>query len=90
MSPYAISAPNADFDGDALYLASIKEMGLVLDFMKIHPMATLLGGEGLGLTSSVRMSDEMSIAMHGYFTNEDTLDIDAYNRKWKEALTKVG
>lgn len=64
-------------------------MGLVLDFMKIHPMATLLGGEGLGLTSSVRMSDEMSIAMHGYFTNEDTLDIDAYNQKWKEALTKV-
>lgn len=80
MAPESISAPNADFDGDSLYLANIKEQAAVIDFLKIHPMATLLGGEGDALSSTVHMSDEMSIAMHGWVTNNGTLDIDKYWR----------
>ena len=78
MSPMSISAPNADFDGDALYLMSVKEMASVVDFLKIHPMSTLLGGEGDGLSATIKMPDEMSVACHGYFTDQDTLDIEKY------------
>ena len=80
MSPFSLSAPNADFDGDALYLSSLKEMGSVIDFLKIHPAVTLLGGTGDALSSTVHMSDEMAIASHSYFTDDDTLDLDKY---WK-------
>lgn len=80
MSPFAISAPNADFDGDALYMVAIKEMASVFDYLKIHPMSTLLGGEGDGLSNTVHMSDEMSVACHAYFTGDGELDIDKYYR----------
>ena len=78
MSPFSISAPNADFDGDQLYLVSIKECCAVMDFMKIHPMTTLLGGTGKALSNCVHMSDEMSVACHNYFTRSGTLDIEKY------------
>lgn len=78
MSPFAISAPNADFDGDQLYLASIKEACSVIDLMAIHPMTTLLGGTGKALSNMVHMSDEMSVSLHGYFTDEGKLDIESY------------
>ena len=86
MSPFSLSAPNADFDGDALYLSSIKEMGSVIDFLKIHPAMTLLGGTGEALSSTVHMSDEMAIASHSYFTDDDTLDLDKY---WKALHPEV-
>lgn len=56
-------------------------MGSVIDFLKIHPAVTLLGGTGDALSSTVHMSDEMAIASHSYFTDDDTLDLDKY---WKE------
>ena len=78
MAPESITAPNADFDGDSLYLFSIKEMAAVMDFMKIHPMTTLLVGEGEALCPCVKMIDEQAVAMHGYMTDDGELDIDKY------------
>ena len=78
MSPFSISCPNADFDGDSLYLASIKEAATVVDLMKIHPMSTLLGGVGDALSNTVKMSDEMTIAMQGFMTDCGNLDIETY------------
>ena len=56
---------------------------MVLDLMKIHPCATLLGGSGVALSNAVRMSDEMSIAMHGYFTDGGNLDLEKYYKRLK-------
>ena len=56
-------------------------MGSVIDFLKIHPAMTLLGGTGEALSSTVHMSDEMAIASHSYFTDDDQLDLDKY---WTE------
>lgn len=89
MSPFAISCPNADFDGDSLYLASIKEMCSVIDLMKIHPMATLLGGVGGSLSNTVHMSDEMAIASNQFFTDEGKLDIEAYYQEVQRLKKKV-
>lgn len=55
-------------------------MGSVIDFLKIHPAMTLLGGTGDALASVVHMSDEMSVGMHGYLTDGDTIDIEKYRQ----------
>ena len=57
----------------------------MVDFLKIHPMSTLLGGEGDGLSATIHMSDEMSVACHGFFTEQDTLDIEKYYQAIKAA-----
>ena len=84
MSPRSLSAPNADFDGDALYLLSIKEMVTVLDCMKIHPISTLLGGEGGKLYPAVKMTAEEAIAGHGWLIDGMTKSIAEY-RKMSES-----
>ena len=66
-------------------MLSIKEMATVIDMMAIHPSTTLLGGEGAGLSSTVHMSDEQAVAMHGYLTNNETLDIERYYQAIKHA-----
>ena len=90
MSPFSISCPNADFDGDSLYLASIKEAATVVDLMKIHPMATMLGGVGGSLSNTVHMSDEMAIACNQYFTDEGKLDIETYYQQVQKLKKKLG
>ncbi|MBO4735786.1 MAG: hypothetical protein J5614_05250 [Paludibacteraceae bacterium] len=80
MSPYSLSAPNADFDGDALYLLSIKEMATVLDCMKIHPIATLLGGDSGKLFPAVKMSSEMSIAANQWLHDGASKPISEYRK----------
>ena len=59
-------------------------MASVIDFLKIHPAVTLLGGTGEALSSTVHMSDEMAIASHSYFTDDDQLDLDKYWRALHE------
>lgn len=78
MSPFSIAAPNADFDGDSLYLASIKEACMVIDLLKIHPMTSMLGASGKALVNLVHMTDEMSVASHSYFTGCGNLPIEDY------------
>ena len=72
---------NADYDGDSLYLASLKECASVIDFLSIHPMTTLLGASGKALSNNVHMSDEMAIACQGFFTDNGNLDIESYYKQ---------
>lgn len=51
------------------------------DFMHIHPMTTLLGGEGDALSPCVKVIDEQIISMHGYMTDDGNLDIDKYYKE---------
>ena len=53
-------------------------MCMVIDLLKIHPMTTLLGAQGEALSNMVHMSDEMSVSMHGYLTDDGKLDIESY------------
>ena len=78
MTPRAIKAPNADYDGDSLYLASIKEACMVIDLLKIHPMTSMLAGSGKALANLVCMTDEMSISSHRYFTGNGEIPIEDY------------
>ena len=80
MTPFAISCPNADYDGDSLYLLSLKEMCTVLDCMKIHPIATLLGGKGGALSPSVTMSSEMAVMANNWLEHGMTKSISEYKK----------
>lgn len=53
-------------------------MATVIDMMKIHPATTLLGGQGDGLSATVRLIDEQACAYNNYCTNNGTLDIEEY------------
>ena len=53
----------------------------MIDMLKIHPMATLLGGEGTALSGNVKCVDEQAIASHNYFTEFGTLDIESYRKR---------
>lgn len=63
---------------DSLYLTSLKECATVIDMLKIHPISTLLSGEGDALSSTVHMSDEQSVALSSYLTDDGNLNIDKY------------
>lgn len=66
--------------GDSLYLLSIKEMATVLDCMKIHPISTLLGGEGGVLYPAVKMSSEMAVAANNWLIDGMTKDLSKYKK----------
>lgn len=71
---------NTRFDGDSLYLLSIKELALVHDCMKIHPIATMLGGEGGELYPSVKMVSEAAVAANEWLTDGVSKPISAYKK----------
>lgn len=68
------------YDGDSLYLLSIKEMCTVLDCMKIHPIATLLGGKGGALSPSVKMSSEMAVMANNWLEHGMTKSLSEYKK----------
>lgn len=61
----------------------------MIDLMKIHPMATLLGGVGGSLSNTVHMSDEMAVSFHGYVTNNGALDIESYYQQIEKLKKKL-
>ena len=72
------SSDRASIMGDQLYLLFIKEQALVPELMKLHPICTLLGGQGEGLDNAVKITSEQSIGMHRYLTEDDTIDVKKY------------
>ncbi len=60
--PSIIYAPNADFDGDCLYGSFLKEMDLIPEYMKIHPMMTMLGGREPGISGTVALIPQAIIS----------------------------
>ena len=72
------SSDRTSIMGDQLYLLFIKEQALVPELMKLHPICTLLGGQGEGLDNAVKITSEQSIGMHRYLTEDDTIDVKKY------------
>lgn len=66
--------------GDSLYLLCIKEMLTVIECMKIHPISTLLGGEGGELFPAVRISSEQSVAGNQWLHDGVRKPIEAYKK----------
>lgn len=72
ISPLIVTAPNADFDGDAQYLTPIKEMDTVPEFMNIHPSVAALGGNTPGISSDICITKQAAINLNCWLadTNE--------------------
>ena len=73
-SQLALTAPNADYDGDALYACAIKEMDEVEKFMSIHPSQTLLGGNNQEIQNSINPSLQNRIALDQFINDSDQFD----------------
>lgn len=61
-----LTAPNGDYDGDALYLSMIKEMDNVPYFLNMHPKSTMLTSETLEISSCVNIGDQCSCLMNNW------------------------
>lgn len=66
LSPRSCCAPNADFDGDEMYLIFIKEMGMVARFMNLHPMETMFSKNTLEVSSMVSMTNQSFVHWNGF------------------------
>ena len=64
MSPLVLSAPNADFDGDAMYGIIIREMKEVEHFLTLHPSTTLLGEDTMVIGSAVNITVQQRLCLH--------------------------
>lgn len=54
---------NADFDGDEIYMCSIKESGMVLDMQGIHPSTCMIGANELQLTGDIDITIQQHVAL---------------------------
>lgn len=70
-SPLVLSAPNADFDGDAMYGSFLKEMDEVPKYYPIHPKTTMLGEDTLTLSNAVNITTNARIALHAWLFDEE-------------------
>jgi len=58
ISPLCISGPNADFDGDAMYMIRLFELDLMGEYQKLHPSGTMVSGTSMELSNTLRMCPE--------------------------------
>jgi hypothetical protein len=68
ISPILAPAPNFDYDGDAMHVHFIKEMGEVPHFYNIHP-ATVLLGSNIGISSDVCITSQSVIGLNGWLNS---------------------
>lgn len=66
ISPRICKAPNADFDGDEMYLLFIKEMGMVQHLQNLHPRTTILSKSDLGVDSLVAPTNQATIHWNSF------------------------
>ena len=62
----ASAAPNYDFDGDAMHLVFIKEMGEVQRWMHIHPTNVLLSADDVLISSDIQITDQAALALNDW------------------------
>jgi len=62
---------NFDFDGDAMHILFIKEMGMVPELMKIHPANVLVASADSLISSDVQITTQAAIALNGWLTDPD-------------------
>ena len=58
ISPLVLTAPNADFDGDAMYFLSLKLKRDADACMLMHPKYTMLNNDGMKLAECVALPDQ--------------------------------
>ena len=58
ISPLVLTAPNADFDGDAMYSLWLKCQKDVRNCRYLHPMYTMLNDDGMKLANCVALPDQ--------------------------------
>ena len=68
--PEAISAPNADFDGDCMWLISIKEMDMVKDFINLIPSVTTMGFGLPEVQGTIQLRPEIRLGLHSWLNEE--------------------
>lgn len=64
ISPLIVTAPNADYDGDAMYSTPIKEMDMVPTLMRIHPCVAALGGDSPGISGDICITKQAAINLN--------------------------
>ena len=69
ISPMIVPAPNADFDGDALWGISIKEMDMVERLKNLHPMTTMMGFGEPTVGDMVRLTTEENVALYSWLND---------------------
>lgn len=62
------SEHKSDFDGDAMHVHFIKEMGEVPKFMSIHPSTVLLGS-GIGISSDICITSQAVMGLNGWLNS---------------------
>lgn len=58
ISPLILTAPNADFDGDAMYAVFLRLQKDVRNCAMMHPMYTMLNKDGMNLAECVVLPDQ--------------------------------
>ena len=66
MHPGVMKAPNADCDGDALYGTPIKEMSMVPEYLKLHPMTTMLTSQTLSISPIVNVGVQVAANINAW------------------------
>ena len=74
ISPLISVGPNFDFDGDAMHLLFIKEMDMVPQLMKIHPMSVLLASADALISPDVQITTQAAIAVNSWLTDKTQFD----------------
>lgn len=60
------TAPNFDFDGDAMHVLSIKETDMLADLMKLHPSIIMLGGDRPGISGDITITKQEAINLNAW------------------------
>lgn len=69
MSPLTLIAPNADFDGDAMYFMSLKLRRDAEACEPLHPMYTMLNHDGLRLSDCVAIPDQSLVNLNAWYND---------------------
>lgn len=69
ISPLLAPAPNFDFDGDAMHVHFVKEMGEVPKYMAMHPSTVLLGSN-IGISSDICITNQAVMGLNGWLNSQ--------------------
>lgn len=59
--------PNADYDGDILYIISLKEMLYVVKYKRLHPSFTILSQKSPEVDTSLMPCKQLCVQLQSYF-----------------------
>ena len=71
------SAPNYDFDGDAMHLLFIKEMGMVEQLRKLHPFNVLVSSPDTMISSDIQITEQAALAINAWLLDKTQFETTA-------------